>query len=351
MLRLIPIAQARLLAMALFASCVWAAASSFANDTSTPISRSTPYGDLQLYRDIAWNVSKGESYYSAATNLHRKHHYPTAPFVTVRLPTLALAAAALGWTKLHLLLVALLSACAYVWFRRIGKDTTKAEQVGAAVMIICGGILVSQSWAVLHHDLWAGVLLTLATPLRGGRAWPLAIFCAAFAVAVRELAFPFVLLSLCAAALERRSVEFVAWAALTVAFIAGMAWHAYQVHAYAFPTDLHSPGWTGMLGPAGSIAAVVEVSPLKLLPPVVAAPLAVLAVFGWFGLPRMKLALFTVFWLLSFAAGIALFARENSGYWAMELTPAWLIGLVFLPRATVELLSAAGIRRSQAHLV
>ena len=339
MLRKLTRAQAWLLLAALAAACAWAAALAGAHPRGWTSSEIPPYSDQQLYRDIAKAVAIGQDYYAAATTLHRQHGFPTVPFVTVRLPTLVVAAAAIGWNALHAILVALLAAIAIVWYAVLQGALSKAERFGVVVFAALGGAVVAVPVAVPHHDQWAGLLLTLALPLRGGRAWPAAVACAAAALAIRELAIAFVLLALAFAIAERRWREAAGWAVLTGVFIAAMAWHAHMVAAHVLPGDIRSPGWTGMRGPAGTVGDVVAVSVLQVLPPLLGAPLVVAALFGWLGAPS-RIAWFVLLWLLGFGTAIALFGRDNTTYWAVELMPAWLMGLAFLPRAARDLRAA-----------
>ena len=336
MLRKLTRTQTWLLLAALAAACVWAAALAAGHADGWTSSEIPPYSDQQLYRDIAKAVANGQDYYAAATTLHRQHGFPTVPFVTVRLPTLVLAAAAVGWSALHAILIALLAAIAIVWYATLQGAVSKAERLGVVIFAALGGAAVSVSVAVPHHDQWAGLLVTLALPLRGGRAWPAAVACAAAALAIRELAIAFVLLALAFAVVERRWREAAAWAVLTAVFVAAMAWHAHMVADHVLPSDMQSPGWTGMRGPAGTLGDVVAVSVLQLLPPLLAAPLVVVALFGWLGAPP-RVASFTLLWLLGFGTAIALFGRDNTTYWAVELMPAWLMGLAFLPRAARDI--------------
>ncbi|MGC1271823.1 MAG: hypothetical protein WA842_14630, partial [Croceibacterium sp.] len=89
---------------------------------------------------------------------------------------------------------------------------------------------------------------------------------AALALAIREHAVPFVLL-LGALALWRRDWrEAAAWAALTLLFAAGMAWHLAEVSQHLLPTDHPSPSWLALRGLAGWTGNVVASSSLYLLP-------------------------------------------------------------------------------------
>jgi len=338
MLRNLSRVQAWLVIVALALSCIWS--TSLRTEAPTaPRHAANDYSDVKLYRDVAAAIADGQHYYPAVTSLQRHHGFPMKPFVKVRLPTLVLAGATFGWPVMHLALLALLVACALAWYARLDGQVSRPVQAAAIVALVLGGAMVTQAELVPQHDQWAGLLIATALALAGGRAWPLAVACAALAVAIREFAILFVLLALAIALFERRRREAAAWVTVAVTFAAGMWFHASAVAAHLQPGDLAAPPW-GMRGPGAAIADLVEVSLLNAAPRMLAGPVAVLAYFGWTGGPP-QLARFALIWLAGFGAAIAIMARDNNVYWAIELLPTWFVGLAFLPSAVRDLATAA----------
>ena len=291
------------------------------------------YGDKHLYRDIADEVRGGTPYYRAAAELHRAHHYPLKPGITVRLPTLAVIAARTGWQWLRGLAFALLGATALAWFHALRDKANLPERLGAAALILgSAGMLTGDPMII--HERWAGLFLALALALRMGwrEAWPAALAAVAAALAVRELALPFALLALAVAAGERRWREALGWTALIAVFAGLLALHLHFVAAQVRPGDLSSQGWDALGGPRAAVAAIIETSPLQYLLGWAAVPLAVLPLAGWFGLPGRDrwfcLALFA-----GYALMFALFSRPDNFYWGAIVQPAWFVGLAFLPHA------------------
>lgn len=344
MLRALSRIQAWLLALALLLACLASATlhPSVPEPGATPAG---PYSDMQLYHDLADRVAAGENYYAAATDLHRTHAFPTQPFLTVRLPTLDWLEVSLGWSSLKWLLIGLLMLSVVAWYRQLDK-AQPAERLGLALLLLAGGAMVTQPLLVAQHELWAGILLTIAMALRGTRHWPLALLAGAAALAIRELALPFALLALAFALLERRKSEALGWAGLIAAFAVALAFHAAAVAAHVLPGDLASQGWSGLRGPQAVLQDLVDVSLLNALPGPLAYPVALLALFGWAGAPVEK-ARFALLWFAGFALVLALFARTQNFYWAIVLLPAWLAGLAFLPRALGDL-SHAMLARAAA---
>lgn len=327
--------QAWVVAAVLALACICAALFGGIKQPAEP-ARGSLYTDLMLYREVAEMVADGRGYYAAATELHRAHGYPTAPFFTVRLPTLAWLGAAFGWSVLQITLATLLSVTVVAWYRRLEGVVGRGEQIAVAVLLLLGGAMVSQAALVPQHDQWVGLLLALAAALRTPRTWPAAVLVAGLALAIRELAIAFVMLALVFALWQRRRREAAAWGALIVAFVAGMALHARAVMREVLPGDPHSQGWDALRGPLAPLADLADMSVLGALPAAIAAPLAVLALFGWAGAPA-RVGGFVLPWLIGWATAIALFARADTSYWAIQLLPAWFGGLAFVPRGLRDL--------------
>lgn len=293
------------------------------------------YTDKRLYKDIASEVAKGSTYYAASAELQRSHRYPLKPGITVRLPTLTLAAVAVGWDGLRAVAFVLLAGTALAWFFALRGKAAWWERLGAAAAILASAGMFTGDPMILH-ERWAGLLLSLALALRVGarETWPRVLAPAAVALSLRELALPFVLLAFAAALVERRSREALAWAGLIAAFAIFVAWHLHAVAAEVRPGDLATQGWAALGGPAALARAIAFTSPLQYIPAILAVPLALLPLLGWFGLSG-RAGLFCFALYAGYGLMIALFPRPDNFYWGAIVQPAWFVGLVFLPRAAV----------------
>jgi MFS family permease len=294
------------------------------------------HGDLALYTRIADRVAAGEGYYPAAMDEHRTSNYPTRPFVAVRQPTLAWLQAVIGVGGVRYLEMGLVLACLLALNARLAALVSLPERLAALVLMTLGGAAVSVPLAGLIHELWAGLWLTLALLIYRPRRWWPALLAAAAAIAVRELAVPFVLLWLAFALSQRRWREAAAVGGLLALFGIGMALHSNAVEALRLPGDPASQGWSAFAGYALPLMALARLTGLLLLPVHIAAPIAVLPLVGWLGLGG-RLGLFAVLWFVGLATMIALFARPENFYWAQIGLPAYGIGLAFVPRALAEL--------------
>lgn len=293
-------------------------------------------GDFALYARIAARVTKGEDYYAAALDEQRRDNYPTRPFVAVRQPTLAWLQAHIGIDGVRLIEAALVIACLVALQLRLGPLVSLPERLAAIVILTLGGAAVAAPIAGLVHELWAGLWLTLALLVyRPHRWWP-ALLAAAMALAVRELAVPFVLLWLAFALVTRRWAEAAGVAVLLALFAGGMVLHFLAVSAQGLPGDRASQGWDGLAGYGLPLMALCRLTGLVFLPMGIAAPLAILPLVGWASLGG-RIGLFALLWFAGLFTMVALFARPENFYWVQLGLPAYGIGLAFAPRAIFEL--------------
>ncbi len=303
-------------------------------------------GDLALYRRISERVTAGEGYYAAAVSEQRASNYPVRPFVTVRLPTLAMIHKAIGIDGARVLVVILLLLAVLFMMQRLRGQCLPLERVGAGILLLFGGAAAMTPQGGLIHGVLAGLLLTLALALYDPRRWWPALIAAGLALAVRELAAPFVLLWLVLALMQRSYREAAGVAALLALFGIGLYFHYLGVTAQLLPGDPASPGWDALAGLALPLVALSKLTALLLLPTWLAAPLAILPLLGWLA-PGGRLGLFASLWFAGFFLGVALFARPENFYWVQLALPAYFAGFAFVPRAFADLTSA--IRGAQQH--
>ena len=106
------------------------------------------------------------------------------------------------------------------------------------------------------------------------------------------------------------------------------------------PLDPASPGWSGLLGFGFFVNAARAATGLATLPPLLAAPLIGLALFGWTAW-RDPVAARVTATLAAYAVLLALFARADTFYWVFLVAPLVPLGLVFAPDALRDLWHSA----------
>ena len=307
--------------------------------------------DLALYDRVIQRISRGESYYAAAADEHRKSDYPLRPGVAMRLPTLAYLDLWLGdrGQGAEVLVpgelaaaLALLLAVVWAWWRRLGDEPGGArfQLIGTALMFMGASLGLNRYYFVLH-ELWAGMLIALSLALhRPGRRWLGALLVAGLALAIREHVLPYVALMAALALWRRDWKESAAWGALIAVFFAYVAVHLQFVAQQVRPDDVIGPSWLALRGLSGWLSSVALSSNLRFLPHFIAGPLILLMVLGWAGwrsaLGTTATLLFLGYGLLFMIAG-----RADNFYWGAVIAPAMFVGLAFMPRAVRSLVRAA----------
>ena len=307
--------------------------------------------DLALYDRVIQRIGRGENYYVAVAEEHRKSDYPLRPGVAVRLPTLAYLDLWLGDRGQGsdvlvpgemLAALALLLAVVWAWWKRLGAEPGGArfQRIGTALMFMGASLGLNRYYFVLH-ELWAGMLIALSLALhRPGQRWLGAVLVAALALAIREHALPYVMLMAALALWRRDWKEGAAWLAVIAAFCAYLGLHLYFVAQQVRPDDVTGPSWLMLRGLSGWLSSVVLSSNLRFLPHYVAGPLVLLMVLGWAGwrspLGSTATLLFLGYGLLFMVAG-----RADNFYWGAVIAPEMFVGLAFMPRAVRSLAKAA----------
>ena len=310
-----------------------------------PAKRADDRADVVLYETIVAGLRGGGDYYSVTATALRSGDYPLRPFVTFRLPTLAVVQALVPPMVVVLLLYLLAGIVLLVWWRRLKPAFSRGPPRLVAMVLMLGGmaVFVSAELAPLH-EVWAALLVALSLALRREDRWVEAVALGLMAMLVRETAALYVVIMAGAALLEGRRREAIGWAATLLVLAIVVALHARAVAAVVTVTDPFSPGWSGLLGFGFFVKATTLFTALAVAPAWLAALLVGLALFGWAAWhDPLALRACTILW--SYAALIGIFGRGDTFYWAVLVAPFLLVGLAFVPDGVRDLLRAALDRR------
>jgi hypothetical protein len=327
--------QARLVLLA--AAVLLALAASALDAPAPPPARSDPVhhvedrADLILYARIVERLRAGDTYYAAAADSLRAGNYPLKPFVTFRLPSLAMLQAALPPWASPVCLYLLAAFAFFAWLSRLRlMFQPGAPLVIAAVLIACGFAMLIKPGLVAFHEPWAGLMIALSLALRTEDRWLASVGAGLCAMLLRETAALYVLVMMGTAMIDRRPREAIAWGMAMLSFAGAVALHAHQVAAVVTAEDPASPGWTGMLGVGFLLNVMRDTSSLSLLPHASGSVLAALALFGWVAAPG-PLARRVGLTIAAYGLLLALFCRIDTYYWALMLAPVFLLGLAWVP--------------------
>ena len=310
-----------------------------------PAKRGDDQTDVVLYESIVSGIRHGGDYYAVTADALRAGDYPLRPFVTFRLPGLAMLEARLPQPAIVALLYLLAAATMLVWAVRLREALTRWPPVVIGLALMAGGMMAfvqADLWA--FHEIWAGLLVALSLGLRRPGRWVEAVAIGLLAMLIRETAALYALAMLAAAWAEGQRREAIGWGVALLLLAGTLAAHAWAVHAVTNPGDPASPGWAGLHGPGFFVKAMVLSTALQLFPLWFAAPLFVLALFGWAAWKDPVAARMAAI-LLAYGLALALFARPDTFYWALMVAPLSLVGLLFVPEGLGDLVRQALDRR------
>lgn len=301
--------------------------------------------DALLYQTIVETVRHGGGYYPVAAAEMRAGDYPLRPFVTMRLPTLAMVEAALPPFALTLLLYGLVAAVVLAWWSRLTEALSRPPPRMLALLALAAGLVpFVQADLVVFHEIWAGLLVALSLGVWRPDRWLPAVAFGLAAVLIRETAALYLVVMALAAFTGHRRPEAIGWGIAGAVLMLALVAHAHAVAAVVRPLDPASPGWSGRLGFGFFVRTMSVSTGLVLLPAWIAAPVVGLALFGWAAW-RSALAARVLALLIGYALVLSVFGRSDTFYWGLLVAPLLLVGLAFVPDAIRDLLATVGDRR------
>jgi hypothetical protein len=308
-------------------------------------SRADDQADVVLYESIVAGLRAGGNYYAVTAAALRAGDYPLRPFVTFRLPTLAMIQSHLHEAVTVTLLYLLAAGVLLAWYVRLRDAFARPPPRLIALILLAAGMVVFvQSDLAGFHEVWAGLLVALSLALRRPGRWVEAVAIGMVAMLIRETAALYVAIMAVMAFVEGQRRESRAWAGTLAVLAIVVILHARAVGQVVRPLDPASPGWSGMLGFGFFVKTMGLSTALNLAPGWVAALLVGLALFGWSAW-RDPLALRALAMFCGYAVLLALFGRVDTFYWGLMIAPTILIGLAFVPDALRDLVAAARDRR------
>jgi len=310
-----------------------------------PAQRADDEADVVLYETIVAGVRGGGDYYAVTAQALRTGNYPLKPFVTFRLPTLAIVQAAMPRPGTILLLYLLVTAVMLAWYIRLRPAFARAPPRAIAMVLLAAGLMAFvQPELTSFHEIWAGLLIALSLALRRRERWVEAVAFGLIAMLIRETAALYAGVMLVLAFMEGNRREAIGWGVAIALFAVVVACHAYAVSLVVRPMDPASPGWAGMLGFGFFVKTMSLSTALNLAPAWLAALLIALALFGWAGW-NSEIGLRTLAVFASYALLLSLFGRVDTFYWGLMIAPTILVGLAFVPDGLRDLIAAARDRR------
>ena len=285
-------------------------------------------GDIILYRKIIADVRGGEDYYPAAVREQRAGHYPVRPFVAVRPPTLTWAMAALPNDAARLLAVRLLGWAAFLaWLVRL-RAWRQPVWLGAATVVVGSGVIgFVADYVFALHEVWAGLLISLALAIWGRKTWWISLVLGLAAASLRDLAAAYLLAMAALAWKDARRWEGAAWTLAIGVFAACMALHAAALQPWVGPGDRVSHGWLSFSGWPFLLAALKWNLILIIAPHWLEAVFVPLALLGLCA-RRDPLGERLALTVIGYGAAFLIVGRPDNNYWGALIAPLWPLGLL-----------------------
>ncbi len=319
--------------------CFWVARTR----ETVPAHSSETKGDAEFYRDVVRRVHAGESYYEAVDNGLRARGYTPhsvfnwrTPFVTSIFSQVPNPQIAQGF------LIAAMIATMLVAYGVVGATGGKQRAAVAAVLLLGPFLWAFFPDVAFFTELWAGMLIVVSICAAALERRQVSVVAGIAALFVRELTLPYCLIALGLALWERRWRESASWIIGLTLYALFMAWHVAQVRPHLSPTNvMHLQGWLQWNGTA-YILLTCQINFFLLQAPswlaAVYLPLALLGLLGW----RSRTGLLM---LLTASAYVAAFAvvgiKPHNAYWGLMYAPLLPFGLAWAPASLRDLAHAA----------
>ena len=303
--------------------------------------------DLALYQAVAARVGAGEGYYPAVVAEQRARDYPLRPIVTVRLPTLATLIGTIGPDAASLLLRLLAFAAIAALAIRLRASSGSRLRWGVATGLAAAAIaLLTVPVMTFWHESWAALFIALSLACHTPKRWAASLVFGICAVAIRELAVPYLGVMAVLAWRDGNRREAAAWAGAILLFFVMLGGHAFALSHYVTASDGASQGWSGAGGWPFILGMAQRCTLLALVQPPLIALLLPLSLLGW-AARRTPTFERGALMLCGYIAAFMIVGRPDNFYWALLLAPLLPIGLAFAPGALRDLGAAAALRSAR----
>jgi hypothetical protein len=304
-----------------------------------PLRSSPPGGDINLFRAVVERMNQGEPYYPAMRTELIARGYPTASFFNWRPPgifTLLSRAPRLAHATMLILAVMALAMTAFAFRNSPPGILTLAIllQIGAALFpaIPRDGLYMPETWA--------GILLLLSVLAYTVGAMRLAVAAAIAAACARELALPYVFVSI-AFALQARRFDEVRWYVVGL-LVFGVYYgaHIFVARSHIRPGDMfHTASWLAF-GGWGFVIRTVSMGGWYLMLPLWTAAIGAVAVLAslWGPADRHLKAMVIIYICI-----FSIIGQRFNTYWGLMTGPVWglatlygVVGVRMLVRASMS---------------
>lgn len=290
-----------------------------------PQRASEPKGDINLFRSVVERMKAGEPYYPAMRTELRARGYPTASIFNWRpAGTFLLLARAPGLAHAAVVALAVLALAmtAYAF-----RNSPPGVVIAAVMMQIFASLFPAIPEDGLYMpETWTGIFLLLSILAYTIGLVRVAVTCAVAAACARELALPYLLVSL-AFALRARRTDEVRWHAIGLfVFAAYYLTHVTMARSHIQPGDMfHANSWFAFGGWHFVIRTVGMGGWYLMLPLWTAAIGAVLVLASLWGPADRHLKATVIVYVIVFS----IIGQRFNTYWGLMTGPTWGLATLY----------------------
>lgn len=305
-----------------------------------------PGGDIVLFRAVVERMRTGEPYYATMRDELRKRGYPTASIFNWRPPATFMLMAKVP-DAVHVLMF-VFGMTAVVATARVFRGASNGAKALAVFLLLGSAALPFLPIDGLYlPELWAGIFLLLSVLCYSLGAVRLAVCCAIAAACAREIAMPYVLLSLALGVRERRMHEVRWYAAGLAIFAAYYIGHIVVARTHIQPGDMfHTRSWVAF----GGWPFVVSTTALGgwhiLFPRWTGAIGAVLVLASVWSRSDMHLKIMALTYLSLFCV----IGQPFNNSWGLLTGPTWGLATAYGVLGLQQLLRSAAIAAAPSHV-
>jgi hypothetical protein len=291
--------------------------------------------DPALYAAIVHEMRAGASYYDVmGMELRARGYAVDSPF-NHRLPTLAVLMATLpsdGYARGLLMIIG--CATLVLWLLALRPQAGALATFVALVMLAGLVMWTAVGRAFLVHETWAGVAIALSMALFAMGRGVAGMLVALLALSLRELALPYLLISLVFAFRGGKRTELYLGLVGLLGFLVGYGAHLARLHT-GIGFQSAQPWLVG--GGLGFLLKTLRMNLWLLAGPTWLTALALpLCLLGLSALPnplggrvRVTVYLFAAFFLMA--------GMPYNHLWGLLIAGPAMVGLAFAPRALADL--------------
>jgi len=288
--------------------------------------------DTKMYARVIDRLRAGEGYYQALGTELRKGGYPSRSVLNWRTPFHLEAISLAGEQASRWALLVLAGVACIMAVVATGRAGGWWPLQFIVTLLAVSNCFIFDMDFYLFAEVWTGVLLVISICSHEVECWPAAVASGILALFIRELAGPFVIVSLGFALWRHRKAEALAWLAGLALWAVYFLAHASAARAAMLPTDIAETGWL-TLGGLHFVLATTLMSLLAGLPDWGAAlvlPAMLFGLAGWRTGAGNRVAITVAVYFAIFCVA----GKPVNMYWGAVTNPMLAFGVVwFLPSA------------------